>query len=220
MKNIIFIAPPAAGKGTQAKMLHEKYNIPHISTGKLLREEATKTTELGMKIKETISKGELVSDEVITTLLKLRLMNEDCNNGYILDGYPRTIKQANIYEELLNSMNKEIGLVIYFDIDKSLAKKRTLSRIECSNCGASYNLLVKELKPTLEDICDKCGSKLEYRSDDNEQSFDIRFDTYINKTSSLIEYYKEKNILKEIKVLENYSAQEIFNSLEEIINND
>lgn len=220
MKNIIFIAPPAAGKGTQAKMLHEKYNIPHISTGKLLREEATKKTELGMKIKETISKGALVSDEIITTLLKLRLMNEDCNNGYILDGYPRTITQAKIYEELLTSMNKEIGLVVYFDIDKDLAKKRTLSRLECTNCGASYNLLVNELKPTLEDICDKCGSKLECRSDDNEISFDIRFDTYIDKTSSLIEYYKEKNILKEIKVLEDCSAQEIFSTLEEIIKND
>lgn len=220
MKNIIFIAPPAAGKGTQAKMLHEKYNIPHISTGKLLREEATKKTELGMKIKETISKGVLVSDEIITTLLKLRLMSEDCNNGYILDGYPRTITQAKIYEELLTSMNKEIGLVIYFDIDKYLAKKRTLSRLECTNCGASYNLLVNELKPTLEDICDKCGSKLECRSDDNEISFDIRFDTYIDKTSSLIEYYKEKNILKEIKVLEDCSAQEIFSTLEEIIKND
>ena len=158
MKNIILIAPPAAGKGTQAKMLHEKYNIPHISTGKLLREEATKETELGKTIKETISKGRLVSDEIITTLLKLRLMNEDCNNGYILDGYPRNIEQAKIYEELLKSLNKDIGIVVFFDIDKDLAMKRTLSRIECPNCGTSYNLLVNELKPTLEGICNKCGS--------------------------------------------------------------
>lgn len=220
MKNIIFIAPPAAGKGTQAKMLHEKYNIPHISTGKLLREEATKETELGKTIKETISKGRLVSDETITTLLKLRLMNEDCNNGYILDGYPRNIEQAKIYEELLKSLNKDIGIVVFFDIDKDLAMKRTLSRIECPNCGTSYNLLVNELKPTLEGICNKCGSKLEQRSDDNAESFMTRFDTYMNKTLDLINYYKEKNILREIKVLDNLSAQDIFSNLEEIINND
>ncbi len=220
MKNIIFIAPPAAGKGTQAKMLHEKYNIPHISTGKLLREEATKETELGKTIKETISKGRLVSDEIITTLLKLRLMNEDCNNGYILDGYPRNIEQAKIYEELLKSLNKDIGIVVFFDIDKDLAMKRTLSRIECPNCGTSYNLLVNELKPTLEGICNKCGSKLEQRSDDNAESFMTRFDTYMNKTLDLINYYKEKNILREIKVLDNLSAQDIFSNLEEIINND
>lgn len=220
MKNIIFIAPPAAGKGTQAKMLHEKYNIPHISTGKLLREEATKETELGKTIKETISKGKLVSDEIITTLLKLRLMNEDCNNGYILDGYPRNIEQAKIYEELLKSLNKDIGIVVFFDIDKDLAMKRTLSRIECPNCGTSYNLLVNELKPTLEGICNKCGSKLEQRSDDNAESFMTRFDTYMNKTLDLINYYKEKNILREIKVLDNLSAQDIFSNLEEIINND
>lgn len=220
MKNIILIAPPAAGKGTQAKMLHEKYNIPHISTGKLLREEATKETELGKTIKETISKGRLVSDEIITTLLKLRLMNEDCNNGYILDGYPRNIEQAKIYEELLKSLNKDIGIVVFFDIDKDLAMKRTLSRIECPNCGTSYNLLVNELKPTLEGICNKCGSKLEQRSDDNAESFMTRFDTYMNKTLDLINYYKEKNILREIKVLDNLSAQDIFSNLEEIINND
>lgn len=220
MKNIIFIAPPAAGKGTQAKMLHEKYNIPHISTGKLLREEATKETELGKTIKETISKGKLVSDEIITTLLKLRLMNEDCNNGYILDGYPRNIEQAKIYEELLKSLNKDMGIVVFFDIDKDLAMKRTLSRIECPNCGTSYNLLVNELKPTLEGICNKCGSKLEQRSDDNAESFMTRFDTYMNKTLDLINYYKEKNILREIKVLDNLSAQDIFSNLEEIINND
>lgn len=220
MKNIILIAPPAAGKGTQAKMLHEKYNIPHISTGKLLREEATKETELGKTIKETISKGRLVSDEIITTLLKLRLMNEDCNNGYILDGYPRNIEQAKIYEKLLKSLNKDIGIVVFFDIDKDLAMKRTLSRIECPNCGTSYNLLVNELKPTLEGICNKCGSKLEQRSDDNVESFMTRFDTYMNKTLDLINYYKEKNILREIKVLDNLSAQDIFSNLEEIINND
>lgn len=220
MKNIIFIAPPAAGKGTQAKLLSNKYSIPHISTGELLREESNKTTELGKKIKEIISSGKFVNDEIITSLLKLRLMREDCNNGYILDGYPRNIEQAHIYEDLLKSINKDLGIVIFFDIDKDLAMERTLSRIACPHCGTSYNLLVNELKPKLEGICDKCNSSLEIRSDDTPESFITRFDTYINKTQSLIDYYKEKNVLREIKVEKDLSAQDIFSKVEEIVNND
>ena len=220
MKNIIFIAPPAAGKGTQAKLLSNKYSIPHISTGELLREESNKTTELGRKIKEIISSGKFVNDEIITSLLKLRLMREDCNNGYILDGYPRNIEQAHIYEDLLKSINKDLGIVIFFDIDKDLAMERTLSRIACPHCGTSYNLLVNELKPKLEGICDKCNSSLEIRSDDTPESFITRFDTYINKTQSLIDYYKEKNVLREIKVEKDLSAQDIFSKIKEIINND
>ena len=220
MKNIIFIAPPAAGKGTQAKLLSNKYSIPHISTGELLREESNKTTELGRKIKEIISCGKFVNDEIITSLLKLRLMREDCNNGYILDGYPRNIEQAHIYEDLLKSINKDLGIVIFFDIDKDLAMERTLSRIACPHCGTSYNLLVNELKPKLEGICDKCNSSLEIRSDDTPESFITRFDTYINKTQSLIDYYKEKNVLREIKVEKDLSAQDIFSKVEEIVNND
>ena len=178
MKNIIFIAPPAAGKGTQAKMLSEKYNIPHISTGDLLREEAAKSTELGMMIKDIISSGKFVSDQIITSLLEKRLMREDCNNGYILDGYPRNLEQAKIYEDLLKNLNKDLGIVIFFDIDKELAKKRTLSRIVCPECGTSYNLEVTALKPKLEGICDKCNSRLNIRSDDNAESFITRFDTF------------------------------------------
>ena len=220
MKNIIFIAPPAAGKGTQAKMLSEKYNIPHISTGELLREESNKTTELGRKIKEIISSGKFVNDEIITSLLKLRLMREDCNNGYILDGYPRNIEQAHIYEDLLKSINKDLGIVIFFDIDKDLAMERTLSRIACPHCGTSYNLLVNELKPKLEGICDKCNSRLNIRSDDNAESFITRFDTYINKTQDLINYYRDKDVLKVVKVEDGLSANDIFKEVEEIVNND
>lgn len=220
MKNIIFIAPPAAGKGTQAKMLSEKYNIPHISTGDLLRDEATKSTELGMMIKDIISSGKFVSDQIITSLLEKRLMREDCNNGYILDGYPRNLEQARIYEDLLKKLNKDLGIVIFFDIDKELAKKRTLSRIVCPECGTSYNLEVTALKPKLEGICDKCNSRLNIRSDDNAESFITRFDTYINKTKSLIDYYKDKDVLKVVKVEDGLSANDIFKEVEEIVNND
>jgi len=218
MKNIIFIAPPAAGKGTYAKLISEKYNIPHISTGDLLREEAAESTDLGLKIKNIMESGSLVDDNIITELLKNRLIESDCNNGYILDGYPRNIEQAKIYENLLNEINKELGVVIFLDIDKELAMKRALSRIVCSNCGTSYNLIVEELKPKKENICDKCNCELNIRKDDNEQTFITRFDTYLEKTQSLIDYYKNKNVLKVVRVEEQLSALEVFNNIEEIIN--
>ena len=220
MKNIIFIAPPAAGKGTYAKILAEKYNIPHISTGDLLREEASKSTDLGIKIKEIMKSGALVSDDVITELLKNRLLKDDCNNGYILDGYPRNLEQAKTYDELLKTINKQLGVVIFLDIDRELAMKRTLSRIVCSNCGTSYNLIVEALRPKKENICDKCNNELKVRSDDNEETFINRFDTYIDKTQSLIDYYENKNVLKVVKVLEDLSALDIFKEIERIVFND
>lgn len=218
MKNIIFIAPPAAGKGTQAKLLAEKYNIPHISTGDLLREEAAKSTDLGIKIKNIMESGSLVNDDIITELLRNRLVQSDCDNGYILDGYPRNLEQAKIYEELLNSINKELGVVIFLDIDKELAMERTLSRIVCSNCGTSYNLIIESLKPKKENICDKCNYDLKVRTDDNEATFINRFDTYVLKTQSLINYYKEKNVLEVVRVIDGLSALDIFKQIEEIIN--
>jgi len=220
MKNIIFIAPPAAGKGTHAKLLSEKYNIPHISTGDLLREEASKPTELGLKIKNIMESGALVSTDVITDLLKNRLVESDCNNGYILDGYPRSIEQALAYESLLDSINKELGVVIFLDISRDLAMKRALSRVVCSNCGNSYNLIVEELKPKKENICDKCDFELKVRNDDNEKTFINRFNTYVEKTQSLIDYYKNKGVLEVVRVEEQMTALEIFSNIEEIVNND
>ena len=217
MKNIIFIAPPAAGKGTQSKLVSEEYNIPHISTGDLLREEIAKGTSLGKSIKEDMEKGNLVSDEVITTLLKNRITSDDCKNGYILDGYPRNITQAKIYNELLEELGYDKGVVIFFDIDKERALKRTLSRIICSNCGSSYNLLVEELKPKKENICDRCGTELNTRKDDTEEVFIHRFDTYINSTKDLIDYYSELGLLHKIEVLDK-PASVIFEEVKKVLN--
>ena len=217
MKNIIFIAPPAAGKGTQSKLVSEEYNIPHISTGDLLRNEVSKGTDMGKHLKEEMDKGALISDEIITELLKNRLMESDCNVGYILDGYPRNISQAERYEELLKELNKDLGIVIYLDIDKNLAMDRTVNRIVCPNCGTSYNLKVEELKPKKEGICDKCGKDLKTRSDDNEETFLNRFDTYIKSTKDLIKYYEDKGVLRKIEVTEGKSAQDIFNEIKELI---
>ena len=216
MKNIIFIAPPAAGKGTQSKLVSEEYNIPHISTGDLLREEVAKGTKLGKQIKGDMDKGNLVSDEIITTLLKNRITSPDCKNGYILDGYPRTLTQAEIYNKLLEELNYDKGVVIFFDIDKERALKRTLSRIICSSCGSSYNLLVDELKPKKENICDRCGHELNTRADDTEEVFINRFDTYINSTKDLIEYYSKAGLLHRIEVLDK-PASEIFEEVKRVI---
>ena len=217
MKNIIFIAPPAAGKGTQAKLVSSEYNIPHISTGDLLREEMANETEIGLSIKKDMDSGNLVSDEVITTLLKNRITSKDCLNGFILDGYPRNLAQAKIYNNLLDKLNIDKGVVIYFNIDKETALKRTLSRIICPNCGSSYNLLIKDLKPQKENICDRCNHELKSRTDDTEEVFQHRFDTYINSTKDLIEYYKNLGLLYEIEVSDK-SAETIFEEVKEILN--
>ncbi len=217
MKNIIFIAPPAAGKGTQSKLVSEEYNIPHISTGDLLREEIAKGSELGKSIKEDMEKGNLVSDEVITTLLKNRITSTDCKEGYILDGYPRNISQAKTYNALLEELGYDKGVVIFFDIDKERALKRTLSRIICANCGSSYNLLVDELKPKTENICDRCGQELKTRNDDTEEVFIHRFETYMNSTKELIDYYDNLGLLYRIEVLDK-PAKVIFEEVKKALN--
>ena len=217
MKNIIFIAPPAAGKGTQSKLVSTEYNIPHISTGDLLRNEVNKKTELGTYLKQEMDKGGLISDEIITKLLKSRISDSDCANGYILDGYPRNVAQAEIYEKMLDELNMDLGVVIYLDIDKDLALDRTVSRIVCPKCGTSYNLKIDELKPKKDGICDKCESSLKVRSDDNEETFLNRFDTYINNTKDLIDYYDKKGVMYKVLVTEDKKAEDIFNEIKQII---
>lgn len=219
MKNIIFIAPPAAGKGTQSKLVSTEYSIPHISTGDLLRDEINSNSPLGNTIKYDMEQGNLINDEIIVNLLRNRISKVDCNNGYILDGYPRSVEQAKIYKDLLLELRKEIGIVIFLDIDKELAMKRTLSRIICTSCGMSYNSNVSELRPRIDGICDKCGHILTTRNDDKKETFLNRFDTYVRETNPLIDYYNELGVLRTIKVYEQDSAQDIFNKIKMLINN-
>ncbi len=194
MMNIIFIAPPAAGKGTQSALLEEHMNYKHLSTGDLLRAEIKKGTEFGTEINNIISKGELVSDEIITKLLKNELTSIK-DQKFILDGYPRNLNQA----ETLNSIFEELDitnyLAIYLTIDEDTAMKRALGRVVCSNCGATYNKYFQEMKPKQEGICDKCQGTLSARSDDNEETFKTRFNTYLDVTSPVLDYYKEKGKL-------------------------
>ena len=216
-KNVIFIAPPAAGKGTQSALLEEKYGYKHLSTGDLLREEIKKGNELGDKIQEIISKGELVSDDIITELLKNELSLIK-NDNFILDGYPRNLAQA----ETLNEIFKELGIdnyrAIYIDIDEETATKRVLGRIVCSKCGAGYNKYFQKLMPEKEGICDKCGAELTSRSDDNEETFKTRFKTYLDVTSPVIDYYKNNNRLDIIEALDD--TEETFKNIERILESD
>ena len=199
MKSIIFIAPPAAGKGTQSKMLCDTYHIPHISTGDLLRDASLVDDERGKYIKEQIGLGTLVSDNIILELLEERLNQEDCSEGYILDGFPRNIEQAIAYENILEKLNKKLGLVIYLEIDKDLACKRIEGRVSCPKCGSVFNTIIEEAKPKQEGICDRCGGTLSKRHDDNSETFGVRYDTYLEKTQPLIEYYEAKNVLYRVE---------------------
>ncbi len=198
MKSIIFIAPPAAGKGTQSALVSEKYHIPHISTGDLLRAASRENNERGKYIKEQMETGGLVSDDVTTGLLKERLQESDCDNGYILDGFPRNVEQAKAYEQILDDLHKEMGYVIFLDIDKEIAKKRIVGRLSCSKCGAVYNSMDPNLKPKVDGICDRCFGILSQRADDTEEIFNKRFDTYLKETEPLIAYYEEKGVLTRI----------------------
>ncbi|MBQ8871273.1 MAG: nucleoside monophosphate kinase [Bacilli bacterium] len=214
MKSIIFIAPPAAGKGTQAVMLSSKYNIPHISTGDILR-NAQDDTERGKYISSEMAKGHFISDEIILELLTERLSQSDCENGYILDGFPRNIKQAEEYEEILNKLNKDLGIVIVLDIDKEIAKERIVGRISCPKCGSVFNDMIEESMPKEAGICDKCKTKLKKREDDNAESFEVRFEGYLAKTEPLIEYYQNKNIL--YRVDSSLGKDITFNQIEDIL---
>ena len=215
MKNLILIAAPGAGKGTLAKDLKEKYGYTHISTGDLLREAAAKGDELGRQIHEMQTKGLLVTDEIVANALKNRLMEEDCNNGYILDGYPRTVKQAEMLDGIVSELNKDLGMVIVLDIDKELLIERITGRRLCRGCDAIYNIYSPELSPKDEHTCDKCGKELYQRSDDNLESLETRYNTYLEKTQPLIDYYNNKNCL--YRVSSNNGSKETFKKVTELL---
>lgn len=193
MKNIIFIAPPAAGKGTQSELLVSEFGYNHISTGDLLRSKQNDGSELGNYIKDLLSQGKFVDDDIVTKLLSDKLSSID--GPFILDGYPRNIEQANILDGVLKSLNLSIDAVIYLNVDSETAMKRALGRVSCPKCNKIYNKYIEEKMPKVTNVCDDCGVELIGRSDDNEESFKIRFDTYINQTQPLLDYYKSNGLL-------------------------
>jgi len=188
---IIFLGPPGAGKGTYASRLTPILETPHISTGDIVRDEIKAQTELGKTIKEYSDKGELVPDEIITRLLAKRLRKPDYERGFILDGFPRTIKQA----EALDKISK-IDLVINLNVPDEIIIKRLSNRLTCKKCGTIYNKLT--LKPKKDNICDKCGGQLYQREDDKPKVIQERLNVYRKKTEPLIEYYRKKDLLKNV----------------------
>lgn len=214
MKSIIFIAPPAAGKGTFSSMASKDYNLVHISTGDLLREEVAKDSDMSRKLTDVMNAGGLVSDEIIVSLLKQKL--ESISVGYILDGFPRNIAQAEILDNMLGELGQKLDYVIYLEVDKDTALSRTTGRISCPNCGEVYNTNIKGSEPREDNICDKCGSELVRRDDDNASTFIKRYDTYLEQTEPLIAYYKEKGILHSVD--SSASKEEVYPKIKEIIN--
>ncbi len=195
MKNLILIAAPGAGKGTLSKDLLSKYDYVHISTGDLLREQVAKGDELGREIQKVQEAGGLVSNEIVYKALENKLSDPACDNGYILDGFPRNLEQAKEYDNILKRSKRDLGMVLLLDIPKEELIERITGRFTCKDCGEIHNIYNDELKPVKEGICNKCGGVLTQRSDDNLESFEKRYQTYLENTAPLIDFYKEKGVL-------------------------
>jgi hypothetical protein len=190
------LGAPGAGKGTQAKMIAEKYNIPHISTGDIFRANIKNGTELGKKAKSYMDKGQLVPDELTLDLIMDRFKEDDCKNGYVLDGFPRTIPQAEALDAALKANGEKVDFAIDVDVPDENIVKRMGGRRACVNCGATYHIVYSPTK--VEGKCDKCGEELIVRDDDKPETVLSRLEVYHNQTQPLIDYYNEQGILKTV----------------------
>lgn len=217
MKNIVLLAPPAAGKGTQSNKIIKKYGFVHISTGDLLREKLNENSYLSNEIKGYMEEGNLVPDKIILQLIDTRMNNHDCKNGCILDGFPRNYEQAVSLDELLSKQNKKIDAVIYLDVNKETLQNRIVGRLVCPNCNTIYNDKENGMNSKEKGICDICHSILIKRNDDNYETFNNRYNTYIKETKPLIDYYEKRNLLYTVNS-EN-TADNVFKSIENIIDN-
>ncbi len=191
--NLILLGAPGSGKGTQAKKIAEKYNIPQISTGDILRKAVKDKTSLGLRANEYMNKGLLVPDTVVVDIIKERIEEEDCKYGFILDGFPRTLSQAEVLNSILEIKRKKIDAVISLEVDDSSLVKRLSGRRICKQCGRGYHINFQP--PVKEGICDKCGGELYQRDDDKEETILNRLNVYKNQTASLKDYYKNKENL-------------------------
>ncbi len=193
---IIMLGAPGAGKGTQAKMIAEKYSVPHVSTGDIFRANIKNGTELGKQAKEYMDAGKLVPDELTVKILLDRVAQDDCKNGYVLDGFPRTIPQAQVLEDALNKLGEKIDYAINVDVPDENIVKRMSGRRACLKCGATYH--IEHIPPKQEGICDTCGSELVLRDDDKPETVLNRLKVYHDQTQPLIDFYSERNVLKTV----------------------
>ncbi|MCQ2802359.1 MAG: adenylate kinase [Bacilli bacterium] len=192
-RNIILMGPPGAGKGTLAKQLKESLNLVHISTGDMFREAIKEGTKLGLLAASYINHGDLVPDEVTIGLVKERLSKSDCANGFLLDGFPRTLPQAVALQEMSKEISRDIEVVINLECDNAELVRRISGRRVCRNCGAPYH--VETMKPKVEGVCDLCGGELYQRKDDNEEALKVRLGHYVAETKPLLEFYEKLNLL-------------------------
>jgi len=210
--NIILLGPPGAGKGTQAKLLIDSYNLLHISTGDLLRKTVKEGSDLGKTLKEYMEKGQLVPDEIVTKCVINHIDVMDISKGIIFDGYPRTKKQAESLEIALKEINVNIDMVIYLKTSETTIIERLSGRRVCTECNKNYH--IKNIPPKKEGICDTCNVELIQRKDDNLETIKNRIKIYMEQTQELIDYYKNKDLLVEVN--SDLSAQELFKDIEEI----
>ena len=193
---IIMLGAPGAGKGTQAKMIADKYGVPHVSTGDIFRANIKNGTELGMEAKKYMDQGLLVPDELTVKILLDRVSQPDCKNGYVLDGFPRTIPQAEVLDKALAELGESIDYAIDVDVPDENIVKRMSGRRACVSCGATYHVV--HVPPKKEGICDRCGSELILRDDDKPETVKNRLDVYHKQTQPLIDFYTKKGVLKTV----------------------
>lgn len=194
--NLVLMGLPGAGKGTQAERIVENYEIPHISTGDMFRAAMKEGTQLGLEAKSYIDKGELVPDEVTIGIVRERLSKPDCEKGFLLDGFPRTVAQAEALEQMLEGLNRKIDYVINIDVDQSILMDRLTGRRICKECGATYHLVFNP--PAQEGVCDKCGGELYQRADDNSETVSNRLEVNVKQSKPLLGFYETKGYLRNI----------------------
>ena len=213
---IVLLGPPGAGKGTQAKSISNRYSIPHISTGDIFRKNISENTPLGIEAKSYMDNGPLVPDEVTINMVKDRLQQDDCKNGYLLDGFPRTVHQAEALDNFLTEREESIDTALLIEVPKEFILERMTGRRVCPSCGASYH--IKFNPPTNDGKCDLCGSDVIQRKDDTEETVKERLDVYENQTQPLIDFYKNK---KQLSVVDGTQAiNEVFESICKILGSD
>ncbi len=210
---IIMLGAPGAGKGTQAKMIAEKYGLPHISTGDIFRANIKNGTELGKEAKEYMDKGLLVPDELTVRLLLDRVAQDDCKNGYVLDGFPRTIPQAEVLDEKLSDLGEKVDYAINVDVPDENIVNRMSGRRACLNCGATYHIV--SIPPKKEGICDVCASALVLRDDDRPETVQNRLKVYHEQTQPLIDFYEKKGVLRSVDGT--LPMEEVFTAITKIL---
>ena len=215
MLRTILLGAPGAGKGTVAAKIIKEYNIPHISTGDIFRDNLKRKTELGLRAQEYMTRGELVPDDLTCEIATTRLLEDDCKNGFLLDGFPRTVYQAEKLEEFLAEHGQSLDKVVQLVVDEDLLIKRLTGRRVCKNCGATFHVIT--IPPKEEGICDNCGEPLIQRADDTEETAVNRLKVYEEQTSPLVEYYEEKGILAPIDGAG--TPDEVFQSILEVLGN-